>query len=171
MQFGGPIGALLVAGACVVALPFLFIEFLRDENNEPWPTVISTAASIVAIAFGLFASQRSFRTERKSLNLDRAAAYITATFARAVIQDLASRDVLSSADVEGILGESAPRLEAMGVVEGDSSSGDLRVTPFGKKAIGLSLREVDRQYFAHWAKLNAEMKAREDESGREAPEQ
>lgn len=168
VQFGGPISALLLIVACVVALPFLFLEFLRDEYNRSWLTVISAAASIVGIAVGLFVSQRSFRTERKSLNLDRAAAYITATFARAVIQDLASRDVLSSKDVEGILGESAPRLEAMGVVESDGGSGDLHVTPFGKDAINLGLRNANLRYFAH---MRASMEDPDDESGREAPGQ
>lgn len=165
-QFGGPALFLVALVLCTGGLLVVLVAVLQDVKNNLLPVLPAMIATVVVI-IGLFGGFRSSRTERKSLNLDRAAAYISATFARAAIQDLASRELLSSQDVEEIVGEAAPRLERMGVFESDSSSGGLRVTPFGTDAINRSLRNANLRYFAH---MRAALQTQDDESGREAPE-
>lgn len=170
-QFSGiswtiPVGFVLAGSAAAIVVSAITHEPL----NQSWALIPGIIVSLLAAVIGALIAYRASRTERQTLNLDRAAAYITATFARVVIQDLASRDVFSPEEVQGVIGDAATRLEAMGVFESDGRSG-LRVTPFGKKAIELSLREVDRQHIAHWANVAAEMNARDDGSGREAPGQ
>lgn len=123
---------------------------------------VAIGVAVASAAGALIAS----RDERESLTLDRAAAHIAATFPRVGIQFLASRDVFYPEDVKSGIRDAADRLEAMGVFTSDGSAG-LRVTPFGKKAIELSLSEVDRQFFANMADVKAEMEARENESGPE----
>ena len=162
-QVGSTRTAVLVPAVTVIAIA---VSALVSDTS--WVPTATTALGALVASLGVavtvfFAS----RVERESLTLDRAAAHITATFPRAGIQFLASRDVFSPEDVKSGIRDAAERLEAMGVFTSDGSAG-LRVTPFGKKAIELSLSEVDRQYFANMADVKAEMEARENESGPEA---
>lgn len=138
-----------------------------DHSADPGASALIVAAVILA-GVGLVVRFSFFRAVRKSLKLDRAVAHITATFPRAGIQLLASQDVIPPQDIGAEFGEAAARLKTLGIYKGDDSSTGLRLTPFGKEALRLSLRNADRQHFAHMANVKAEMEARENESGPDA---
>lgn len=168
-QLSGPNEALVASLIAVIAaLTVSVAAVVNNDSLEVLPAVIVIFLGAIGGIFGGFSSSRA---ERKSLALDRVAAYITATFPRAGIQFLASRDVIPSHDLGTGFGEAVTRLKAMGVFTSDGSSTGLRVTPFGKEAIRQSLRRADLQYFANIADVEAEMNARDDRSGREAPGQ
>ena len=165
-QFGGTIE---VSIGFVLFAMMLTVIVTHEDNDDtsPWAFVLIVAAVIVA-GVGLIVRFSLFRAVRKSLRLDRAAAHISATFPRTGIQLLASQDVIPPQDIGAEFGEAAARLKTLGVYKSDGSSTGLRLTPFGKEAIQLSLRNADRQHFAHMADVKAEMEARESESGPDA---
>ena len=167
VQVGGTTVTLVMSALALIPLTISVVTVAKNDSWNIFPAVIVNFALTISIIFGGFAS---FRSERKSLKLDRVAAHIDATFPRAAIQHLAAQDVLPR-EFRAHYGDAVARLRAMGVFESDDSSTVLRVTPFGKEAIRLSGRIADRRYFANMADIEAERAAREDESGREAPEQ
>ncbi|MCK0515957.1 MULTISPECIES: hypothetical protein [Actinomycetes] len=155
-------GAVLLV-TTAVAVAIVAFAILIEVSWLPVAGAILGSLFGVGVSTGIYFASR---VERESLTLDRAAAHIIATFPRVGIQFLASRDVFYPEDVKSGIRDAAERLEAMGVFTSDGSAG-FRVTPFGKKAIELSLSEVDRQFFANMADVKAEMEARENESGPE----
>lgn len=166
-QLGATTETIMLSAVAVLGLTICVTTIVKNNSWDVLPPAIVTFVAAIGGVFGGFSS---FRAERKSLKLDRVAAHIDATFPRAAIQHLAAQDVLPQ-DFRARYEDAVVRLRAMGVFESDGDSGDLRVTPFGREAINLSRRIADRRYFANLADIKAERAARDDECGREAPEQ
>lgn len=126
-------------------------------------------AAVATVSVGIFSS----RSERKSLQVDRAAAQILATFSRVHIQHIALTETLETEHGD-FYHDVARRLEELGVLESSDPSDEsgrviFRVTPFGKLALDEGLHQSDRQHIANMESLAAENTGPDDEIEGENP--
>ncbi|WP_044508621.1 hypothetical protein [Gordonia sp. KTR9] len=148
----------------------LFALTSQGSKVGIWGSVLAALAAVVGAIASLFVA----RQERESLNLDRAAAEISAHFSRMSMQaisNLGGLDIHENAYLSTAFG----RLIDMGVFERADVEGPdgevlvrLTLTPEGRKALDSALVQAEAQNAAKWADIaneNGEGYA----PGREAP--
>ncbi len=165
--------ALVAAGVIGVALPTVLFVFAGWGSKVGlWASALAGLGTVLGAIGAMFAVQE----ERKSLNVDRAAAEISAHFSRAYIQALSllgKLDLHETTYASSVFG----RLIDMGVFERADIKGPngelsirLVLTPEGRKALDSALAQAEVQNAAKWADVAKENGAEGDDGpGREEP--
>lgn len=140
------------------------------EQVDSWGTAIIGLTTILVSSIGLFAAVRaSLKSERSSLNSDRATAEIKAHFPRLLLQEV-SRDgelSISSGDYRLKLAE---RLADMGIFEkvivprepvAKEQLFTFVLTEDGKRVWNSAFADLEREHLAHWEDIAAENRQEE----------